>query len=126
MAKKKAASRSSGQNGTWHGFVRIYLGEVDKKHIVDSHESGGNVLLDMSELLEMGYSFKIAWDSYSNCPTVMMFGGEDSGENAGWGMSARHSDLGRAVHALLYQHRTFSDENGVWLKPTDINSENDW
>lgn len=126
MSKKRTAKNNSNKGRTWNGFVSVHLTKTDKSNIKDLVKGGGDCLLLVSELLEAGYSLKIAYDAYSDCPTVMLMGGEDAGENNGWAMSCRHADLKTAVYGILYQHTTFADENGSWVKPSDMKDENDW
>ena len=126
MATKR--KRRSGDNGKpeWQGFINHSLGTTDKENIKGMVASGQADLLVVQELTEAGYSFKIQHDAYSGCVSVIMFGGADSGENAGWAMSCRHTDLNVAMAGILYQHFDLSGDNDVWPKPTDITSEHDW
>jgi len=108
---------------TWHGFINHNITKTDIQAIKAMVASGEDALLLLGELAEGGYDFKIAFDDYSDCLSVIMMGKEDSGSNNGWAISARHTDLKTAVCELLYKHQTFVDDDGGWLKPVDVTEQ---
>lgn len=126
MATKKKASGKESRYGDFKGFVNFTLSKTDKENIRSSIADGINPMPLLHDLLESGYSVKFQWDSYADCPTVMLFASESKDDNKGWATSCRHSDLEVALHGLLYQHYQLSGPDCQWPIPTGINSEYDW
>lgn len=126
MAKNKTSTNSKQRAQTWKGFVNFSLGATDKKNIKQMVDDGIDPLPQLQEIIEEGYDIKLAWDSFSDCISVMLLGKTCKNGNMGWGMSCRHTDVSVAAMGAIYQHTQLSGEDNEWPKPSDMQSEHDW
>ena len=126
MTKKKPEKRKSvTKKHPFQKFVQFNLGKTEREEIKASMMPAALAFDRLCEMIEDGYSFKLAWDARSSCMSAMMIGEFTAEDNKGCIMSARHSDLLTAINALLYQHVVMSDV-GPWDKDDLDPFNNDW
>jgi hypothetical protein len=126
MSRKSSKTKSAPTSAGWNGFINYSLGKTDKEKIKMSMDTPDELLAELQKHVEGGLNLKVSWDDYSDCVSAMFIGSEKAGGDAGWGVSCRHTDVYVALAGLLYMRRTFTGEDGAWLKPSEIGSEYDW
>lgn len=126
MSTKSSKKSKAPQKNQFSNFVNFYLTKTDKDAIstwLEKNPEGVGEFI--SESIEDGYAFKIAYDYDSECVMVMMIGERTLEVNKGKIMSARHASLPKAIAVLAYQHRYLSVD-GVWEEEDMLFDNNNW
>jgi hypothetical protein len=115
-AKKK-------QKVEWRGYVDYTLKDSDKAMFLE-WASGKDVWdNEVPSLVEDGYKVSVSHDSYHSTCIGTIYCPIAGHENAGWCLTARHSDPGTAIYRVVFLH--FIVLEGNW-NTEDTYSDDNW
>ena len=106
----------------YQGFVNVSLTKDRKRAIKEFIGSDPDVLRWLDTLTGRGYKVSITWTEEPGFYSATAYQTSSSSDHAGWGTSARHSDLHVALGTLFYQIDVILSDEG-W---TDGNGLYEW
>lgn len=125
MPRKKKADKSWGK-AEWKGFANVDLSENDKKAIKDkSMLSGDQLLAFMQTAAEDGYSVSVQWSDRDGCFMGSLMGKFECAINAGYMLTARHTDLNTCMSILRFKHEEIAG-SGPWITENGTAAQYDW
>lgn len=95
----------------WKGYLRVNLTPEQDTHFDEWVKAQHIQLSDLDILLNNGFKFSLAWDSFHSGVTASFFANDTKLSWAGWVLTAWASSVDEAMLLLFYKHYVICEED---------------